>query len=199
MKRITKHVVAGTVAAAVVVGGVGSFALWSDTADLSGGSINSGSLAVQALDTTWIDASTDRPDSGKSIDLASFTAVPGDTLEGTYTVDADLTGDNMVAEVRVNSTGLSGALAAGLNATYDMYVGGEKKVSGAALGSGSTNVLIRASELAAIPAGTEDIKVVVTAKFDPDAGVNLQESSAGLSGIGVNLTQVRSGHSDFNN
>lgn len=197
MKRITKHVVAGSVAAAVIVGGAGSFALWSDTADFSGGSINSGTLAVHDLGSSWTDVSPDRADGGKSIDLASFSAVPGDTLEGTYKVDVELTGDNMVAEVRLDSAALSGTLAAGVDVTYDLYVGGVERVSDAALGTGTSNVIVRASELTAAP-GAEDVKVVVTAKFDPNASTSLQNASASLSGLGVNVTQVRAGHPDFN-
>lgn len=194
MKRITKSVVAVSVAAAVVVGGAGSFALWSESADLAGGSISAGTLAVASTGTSWTDISPDRVAGAKPINLASFSAVPGDTLEGTYTVDADLTGDNMTAEVRVNSAALSGALAAGMTATYDLYVAGTLVVDDQPLGSSASSTYVTAADLAA--GGTEDVKVVVTAAFSKDA-TDLQGATANLSGIGVNLTQVRSATPDW--
>lgn len=106
MNTKVKAGVAATAAAAILAGG-STFALWSKTAELNGGGITNGTLDVAVSQPQWYDISGDRTDKtdipalpgtqGHAITLDEFKGVPGDTIAGVFELDGALAGDNMVA------------------------------------------------------------------------------------------------------
>ncbi|PWD50942.1 hypothetical protein C8046_10040 [Serinibacter arcticus] len=100
MNKKTTGILAGTAGAALLIGG-GTFALWSDSADVAGGTITTGNLDIAAIadETEWVDASADRLDKGHVIDVAEWKAVPGDVATGEFYFSAALEGDNLVADL----------------------------------------------------------------------------------------------------
>lgn len=171
MNKTTKGALAAATAAALLVGGAGTLAFWSDSDNVDAGTIAAGelSLAPAAASPTW----TDTHDGATISDIASFRVVPGDNLvyEAAFTVNAE--GDN-------------------LDATLDID---EASVSGALLDESSVDVAVTdasGSPIAAItPAQDgETITATVTFDFPYAAATNVsQQQAADLSGIRLALTQ----------
>lgn len=203
MKKQTLGVVAGAAGAALLLSG-GTFALWSDSADVDGGKITTGNLDVDVVNTAWIDSSSDRTDAGHTIDLNTFKIVPGDTITGKFGVDVGLEGENLLAQLKLatDDGALSGDLADGLSLKYSV-----QKADGAVVATGDAagvNVDLVSSDNgnkgSAVVAGTKttdgtaDFNVVVTATFDEATSEqDLVKAQAELAGAGIELNQVRAG------
>ena len=93
MNKKTKGTLAGIAGAALLLGAGGTFALWSDTADVDGGAFRSGNLDVQADGPRWYDVSPDRDD---AVDLNS-------ELGAYLNWDADLLGEEQVVKGGVST------------------------------------------------------------------------------------------------
>ncbi|MFC8731425.1 alternate-type signal peptide domain-containing protein [Luteimicrobium sp. NPDC057192] len=110
-KTTKKSAVKGTVAAAagvaVLLGGMGTFALWNQSGDIGTGSTGTGHLTAEfPSEMTWQDK-TD----GAVHDIAnigSFKMVPGDVLVGTYDIPVSLQGENLsvTGTLDIPSTGM---------------------------------------------------------------------------------------------
>ena len=205
--RTTTGLVAGAAGAALLVGG-GTFALWSDSAAVDGGTITSGNLDVELVgEPQWQDVSADRADNPHVIDLETFRIVPGDTIEGRYGIDAALEGDNMVAVLGLAVGEASGELIAaedGVSVTYSLVdadgapVG---DVEGIAAGQTVEIRFVSADNSAKDPAlpvlpaeltGEAQYTVVVTATFDEGTPEQVRtKAAADLAGLAVSLDQVR--------
>ncbi|QBJ97351.1 alternate-type signal peptide domain-containing protein [Rhodococcus sp. ABRD24] len=108
MNKKTKGAIAAGAAALLLAGGAGSFALWSDSESLNGGTITAGTLTLSTQGTpSW-------SDQNGPIDIATFLAVPGDVL--TYKTQAVIgaTGDNLEAAITVDPTSITGDLKTAL-------------------------------------------------------------------------------------
>lgn len=81
---------------ALLVGG-SAYSLWSDSTTLSGSIAQSGLLAVEVVDSEIQDV-TD-PETPRVINLATWRAVPGDTIAVITGVDMALRGHGLVAEL----------------------------------------------------------------------------------------------------
>lgn len=204
MKKQTLGIVAGAAGAALLLGG-GTFALWSDSGDVDGGTISSGNLDVEVLNegtASWVDSSSDRTDVGHSIDLSTFAIVPGDTITGTYGIDLGLEGDNMLANLKLTSgEAATGALAPGLTIAYAVEQGGTVIATGDSAG---VDITLRSSDngnadstsAATVPAAvdaTADLSLVVTVTFEDQDDQDLTKAAATLAGASVSLDQVRTG------
>ena len=201
MNKKTTGVVAGAAGAALLLGGA-TFALWSDSAPVDGGTITAGNLDVEAVAAQWKDVSADRTDAGHAIDLDSFRIVPGDTVQGTFGFRAALEGDNMVAELSLDDLSAQGALLAELaeHATYTVLSGGTVIDSGDL--SDAEGVLFASADnsnnVAALPTlpadlGTDpNVSLVVEVTFDEDvADQDLVRANAVMADFSVTLSQVR--------
>src|SRR5699024_1190273 len=116
MKKKTTGIIAGAAGAALLMSG-GTFALWSDSAEVPDTTITSGNLAVDVVASgcdlaggdisgeapsgtwQWVDTSSDRSDSPHWINANDFRIVPGDTIEGRIGLDLALEGENIVAQL----------------------------------------------------------------------------------------------------
>ena len=197
-KKMTGFV-AGAAGAALLMSG-GTYALWSDSADVDGGAITSGNLKVDFLKHSWKDVSGDRKDSPHDIDLEDFKIVPGDTVLGKFPVDVGLEGENLVAELSfVGGGSPDGELAEGLEVTYTVLDAEGDEV---ASGSGGSVTVPLASEdngnpgdLVQVPADTDgdaEFTVEVSVTFDEDTSEReLVQSTAAVAGGSIELAQVR--------
>ncbi|MBY6539920.1 alternate-type signal peptide domain-containing protein [Rhodococcus sp. BP-349] len=101
MNKATKGAMAAGAAALLLLGGAGSYALWSDTETVVGGDINTGTLDITASPGTWTNVS-----SGASIpNINAFRMVPGDTVRYTTNVLVTAIGNNLAANVTVGTVG----------------------------------------------------------------------------------------------
>jgi len=208
MNNKTKGVIAG-IAGIALLGGGTTFALWSDSATVAGGTITNGNLEVAAIGTlAWVDASSPRVDEDHTIDPATWRMVPGDVVEGTQGLGVALQGDNLVAELTVDAP--EAVLATGVTVTYDVLHGATVVANDIPLGTTATLELAapRAGQGGA-PANTGRIIVAettvpATANFSVVINVSLDAadvfvanesvlSASVLDDIVIELEQIRSG------
>ena len=234
MNNRTKGVIAGIAGLALLTGGT-TFALWSDTTGaIAGGTIINGNLDVAAVTPiAWYDTSADRTDKASTspvsgvaahaiTDLTTWKMVPGDTVEGNLGLEVALSGDNLVANLKVATTATSG-LPAGVTVTYDVYrapitpeLGPQRVVTAGVFGVDSTLRFAapRAGQAAGAPlnaaptivvaktvtSGTANVWVVVKVAFaagttGSTASATMNASTV-LNSITATLDQVRTG-ADF--
>ncbi len=139
MNRSTKGAIAAASAAALLLGGAGSLAYWSDSEDAAGGTINSGSLtlALDACDTDWTLDST----GGTGGPLAGRLIVPGDSLTKVCTFDYTSTGAHLVSILSVGTPTFNASsdteLAAVLTADATYEVDGDPITPGGTIPAGN--------------------------------------------------------------
>ncbi|MDR0847561.1 MAG: alternate-type signal peptide domain-containing protein [Propionibacteriaceae bacterium] len=129
-------VIAAVAGAALLLGG-STYALWSATANLDGGSITAGNLNIAAGTPSAYDVSSDRTDTsaividgttlgnltGHGITQGTWKMVPGDTMALVLPYTLTLEGDNLVAALSIDP-----AAIAAITATTD----GDTPTNGAA-------------------------------------------------------------------
>ena len=130
--------IAAVVAGVVLLAGGSTYALWSDSDDVRGGTITAGDLDLKAFEAFSFDVSADRADSDSTVingaelpltfaedqagevtnlkvvddqltghsigKLATWLIVPGDTVAVLFPYTVTLRGDNLVAELTIDST-----------------------------------------------------------------------------------------------
>lgn len=95
MRSSIKAALAATAGGALLLGGAGSLAYWTDDEDITGGTVNGGSL-----DLTSADCGVGWELNGEGVTfLFSRPLVPGDVLTKTCSYVVDATGDNLRADV----------------------------------------------------------------------------------------------------
>ena len=141
-------VIAAVAGAALLVGG-STYALWQQSANMVGGTIQAGDLSIKAGTSTFWDVSEDRSDQtldaittpanengvdGTAVTLDGLTAhaipsledwtmVPGDTVALAFPYKITLDGDNMVAQLGLS---VNDAMRQALSKGYDVEVDGEE-------------------------------------------------------------------------
>lgn len=101
MSRSSRALVAGGLAAALLVGSGGTFARWYDEKSINAGSVTTGRLSLSTVgDSTWlINKADEGADADPSVpfDPAIDTIVPGDVVSYTTTVKLNIKGKNIKA------------------------------------------------------------------------------------------------------
>jgi alternate signal-mediated exported protein len=112
MKKATKGAIAAGAAGALLLGGAGSLAFWSDSQTVTGGTITAGELGLTALDAgTWkLNGTTTLTPA----QVAALRVVPGDSVVFTGSYDVRAQGDNLQATVTATGGAITGPLAAKL-------------------------------------------------------------------------------------
>src|SRR6187402_2589102 len=103
MNKLTKGTIVGAAGIALLLGGAGTFALWSDSASVDGGTVTSGTLSFNDVRPgVWKDISPDvNGGAGVDINPATFLTVPGDVLAYTSDVVVNATGTHLLANFGV--------------------------------------------------------------------------------------------------
>jgi len=92
MNKLLKGSIAGAAGIALLLGGAGTLALWNDSADFTGQNINTGELnLISTGDGDWTDP-----------EITLWVPEDSNTYTETFTVNA--AGDNLEAELTVDST-----------------------------------------------------------------------------------------------
>lgn len=180
MNKMVKGSIAGATGIALLMGGVGTFALWSETVSVADTKISSGTLDLSAAGArTWKDISTDAVSS--AFDPATDKIVPGDVVEMRQPLDVTAVGKNLKAELQL------GGVPTSWLSTLDVdvvYAGKTLDVT-----TGQTTMAFGAADLAALNAATE---VVVTFTFPTTVtGQVDQGRSLSITNATVALNQVR--------
>ncbi|AIY03643.1 hypothetical protein ART_4044 [Arthrobacter sp. PAMC 25486] len=95
MKKVTKAAVAAGAAAALMLGGAGSLALWNDSKTVDAGTITTGHLKMTSDTGKWTDAAN------AVFDPITDHIVPGDTLTFNQTVTIEADGKNLKGKLTV--------------------------------------------------------------------------------------------------
>ncbi|MDV8055840.1 MULTISPECIES: alternate-type signal peptide domain-containing protein [unclassified Rhodococcus (in: high G+C Gram-positive bacteria)] len=193
MNKATKGAIAAGAAAVLLLGGLGSYALWQDTETVAGGTINSGELnfAPTGDPGVWTDVSDDiGGDVTIGPDPSGYLIVPGDVLTYDTTYDVNFAGENLEATITANFSQVAAAgttptagstqLAAALAASAQVSVG-----TGVPLPNGA------AVELP-LTTSPQEITVKVTLVFnEATTGLIAQNGSVNLNAFTLTLDQVR--------
>lgn len=192
MNKATKGAVAAGAAAVLLLGGLGSFALWQDDETVAGGTINSGELNFEPTGTpVWTDISDDI--GGEVVigpDPSGYLIVPGDVLEYTNQYTVNSAGENLEATITAafgqvvadgaTPTPGSTQLAAALTAAASVGVG-----TGTTLPNGSAVELPLTS-----PTQTIDVNVRITFN-EATTDLIAQNGTVNLNQFTLTLDQVR--------
>lgn len=111
MNKMVKGSVAGATGIVLLMGGFGTYALWSDSSDMPGSSVTSGELDIAAGDVHWNDLATTGNDDWDPSN-SNHLVVPGDVVTRTQTFAIKGTGKNLTGTVdfapgtETNSSGI---------------------------------------------------------------------------------------------
>jgi alternate signal-mediated exported protein len=173
MHKPLKGAIALGAAGLLLLGGAGTYALWSDSVTLDGGTIGAGQLDLAVTTAgTWADVST-----GTSVPITNiddFLLVPGDVL--TYSLSATLQaeGDNLEATLEADPTSITAeeGLDDDITVTTTVSTGGVA-ITGPITEDNDGDV----------------IDVVVTLTFDEESGIESQLDTIDLSDLKLTVNQ----------
>ncbi|MCB7137270.1 alternate-type signal peptide domain-containing protein [Cellulosimicrobium marinum] len=167
-KGAAKGAVAAAAGVTVLLGGMGTFALWNQDVDLAAGEVSTGNLSATAEDFTWQDTT---PGHANAVaDVSSFTMVPGDVLVGTSTIDVEVTGENLVVEPTLS--------------------GGEDLVGTVDGLTVDTELTEDAAAVGQLTAGTHELTATVTVTYAESGSNDGMNATVDLTDVGVALQQV---------
>jgi alternate signal-mediated exported protein len=184
MKSATKAVIAGVAGIALLAGGAGSLAFWTDTKPGTAVTINSGDLSLGNIAdgaTGWSLAQSDAPGTAAAgVPFTNQLIVPGDVLSKTVQVPVVLTGTDNKATLSVGAVkaGTGTDLVSALNASI-------VSVNGTA---GATSVTLTPAQVAALPGGT--VPVVFSITFPWTTGNAVAKAQQATYTASYTLTQV---------
>lgn len=199
MNKATKGAIAAGAAAVLLLGGLGSLAVWNDSETLGGGTITSGDLSLELVPNTaaWVDASDD-VNGGVDLpiaDIANFRVVPGDVVAYTAQFDIKAEGNNLTANLTADTANVTaGTDSDELLAAITTSVSATSPTLGALPTTGTGAAVITAPNTAA-----EDQRITVRVEFAfdvttgdaPGSGDDAQNQNINLSNFTLDLTQIR--------
>ena len=181
MNKMMKGSIAGATGIALLMGGFGTYAVWSDSENLAENGVQSGQLNIDTSAGTYDDANTGAADDW----TASDKMVPGDTVTYTqaFTVKGD--GKNLAGTIKLNTQAMSPNGFAGsgsLTRTVDVV----------ASGAGATSITKdNATEFSfSDPFGTATLTATVTYTFPSSvSGTSDQNKAATTPASTFTITQ----------
>ncbi|MDI9898125.1 alternate-type signal peptide domain-containing protein [Rhodococcus sp. IEGM 1381] len=200
MNKATKGAIAAGAAAVLLLGGLGSLAVWNDSETLGGGTITSGDLSLTLVPNSaaWFDASDD-VNAGADLpiaDIAAFRIVPGDTVAYTARFNIQAEGNNLTANLTADISNI--AAGPGNGTTTDpgelldaitTTVTATGATSGALPTTGTGGAVITAPNSAA-ENQVVTVRVEFTFAIGTD-GILAQNQNINLSAFTLDLTQIR--------
>jgi alternate signal-mediated exported protein len=124
MNKMIKGSIAGATGIALLMGGFGTYALWSDSENLAASSITSGELDVAAGAVNWKDQTN-------AVWSASDLMVPGDTVTRSQQFTFKATGKNMKGTIRFAPGALTPHVSGNDAFTINVAVAGLTNITGA--------------------------------------------------------------------
>jgi alternate signal-mediated exported protein len=190
MNKLTKGAIAGAAGVALLLGGGGTFALWSSSQTVVAGPVRSGALSMDPLTpATWRDVSTDLVGGPRTIpasEVSAYRIVPGDSLEIVQNATVHATGKNLKAKLIIEPLSLMTDAA---NAAFR-----DSLVYAVNLTLNGTAVTPNSDGTFPITGIEGDSSLVYTATITFPAtvsGTTFQNSTLNLANTRVTLQQVR--------
>jgi alternate signal-mediated exported protein len=183
MNKATKGAIAAGAAAVLLLGGLGSYALWSDQETLGGGTITSGDLSLTPAASPapqWRDVSPDVAGNPKVIDPATLLIVPGDIVEYTASFTIEASGNNLLADLSADTTAITGDAAL------------RSKIATSVTATSGGTTLPTSGAKTRITSADQAVAVSVRFTFDPaTANQDAQNQSINLAAFALKLEQSR--------
>ncbi len=177
--RATKGAIAATVAGALLLGGAGSLAYWSDSKTVTGGSITSGTLSLtqetgQVCSSWTLDAAGGATTYTPGVTLV----VPGDVITKTCVYTVNASGQHLAADLTMDATSVTGsnALASALTPSATFTLGGNAVATGQDITAADNGAVLTAQISVTFASAT--------------SGLTAQGMTAGLDNIVVSLVQT---------
>lgn len=185
--KMIKGSIAGATGIVLLMGGFGTYALWSDTSDMEASGVTSGELDIASAAATWADASGD---STTAWNPNTDEIVPGDVIERTQVFTVKGSGKNLAGTIElsggaVNDAAFAKAPGPGNWLTVDVDV----TSSGGGVNETATDSNAFAFDA---PFGTQTLTAVVTYSFDEaTTSQQAQNASATMAATTFTIAQVR--------
>ena len=155
MNNTLKGALAGTAGIALLMGGFGSYALWSDSEDLAPSTVQSGELSIDTAPGSYDDARTTQVANDWAADAKM---VPGDVITYTQTFTVTGSGKNLKGTIALAPAAMSpNSFGSGLTRTVEVT---DTSSNTALSSTGPRSFSFDA------PFGTATLKAVVTYTFD---------------------------------
>lgn len=103
MNKMMKGSIAGATGIALLMGGFGTYALWSDSEQLAQNGVQSGDLTIDTVAGSYDDANTAAANDWNASDLM----VPGDKVTYTQTFTVSGSGKNLKGTIKLNALPMS--------------------------------------------------------------------------------------------
>ncbi|WP_175477241.1 alternate-type signal peptide domain-containing protein [Ruania alba] len=199
MNRIVKGSIAGGAGVALLLGGAGTFALWSESVTAEGGTVSTGNLdlALVADSEQWTDASPDVDENDTAFDPTTDSIVPGDviTFEQEFTVTA--WGKNLRAQLQIDPDSYTIAQGVSDHVTVELELNSVGTTSATITEVNATTYEIDPNS-DYDPGTTITFSGMVTITFDGDEETGANDSygeevddAVDLDELAFDLTQVR--------
>ncbi|MCR6712549.1 MAG: alternate-type signal peptide domain-containing protein [Demequina sp.] len=193
MNKTTKAAVATATGIVLLLGGAGSLAYWTDTANTGGSAttINAGTLQLTAVNVgTWTKSFNGGASS--TVTPGTFLMVPGDTLVYTQTFNVNARGQDLIFTIAPTDPTLGGALGTSTAVTKTfsppVFTSSDSSITGTA---GKYTIATAANGI-----GTGTITVTWTIAWPfanaPATDNGLKSAALTLTTGAVVLTQVAS-------
>lgn len=199
MNKIIKGSIAGAAGVVLLLGGVGTFALWNESTTAEGGTVSTGNLdlALVADTAEWADISADAD--GAAFDPNEDAIVPGDTI--TFAQDFTVTawGKNLRAELGINPTSytISPSVADHVTVELDLSADAGNPAGATVVRVDDTNFTIDPG-VDYTPGTVLTFSALVTVTFDGDETTGANDSygeevanAVVLDDLAFDLNQVR--------
>ncbi len=171
MSRTTKAVAAVGAGILLLAAAGGTFARWSESETVDGGTITAGHLDMTVTPGTWHDTQDD-----SEIDPVEFRVVPGDVLEYRATITPDLVGDNLEAELESDITSATGTMVPYVETEATLDGAASQTLTPANTGGVTFDAVVRVE----MPYGEDTVT-------DPDGG---EDTTLDLSTLEISLVQT---------
>jgi alternate signal-mediated exported protein len=195
MNKFAKGSLAAGAGLVLLLGGAGTLAYWNDTAGVTGGTIEAGTLDLKVKEHEAGKAGTWYHQGDVIDDASTWAIVPGDEL--TYEVDLSLiaVGNNMAGEIALNQDFVISE-AAGQQITVDLEVAdGEALPNGVKLSTTAEDTLEFTGQIGAETApATLPVQVTVSFPFDEAEDQNSSKGAVvNLEKVNFTATQTPAG------
>lgn len=178
MKKVTKAAIAAGAAGALMLGGAGTLALWTDDTNVDAGSVSTGHLTMETAGAgVWADASVGAANT--AFNPATDHLVPGDKV--TYKQNVTIGADGKNLKGTLTETGLTGGSV--LPTDVDVALTVDRNVVGVSQDAGTGVITFGAAAQYTVPV-TVTITFAQTAEGDMDALLD-------LGALTLTLNQVR--------
>jgi alternate signal-mediated exported protein len=178
MNKMIKGSVAGATGIVLLMGGFGTYALWSDSQTVDAGKVQSGSLEIESAGAaSWEDQSSGAATTSWA--PATDRMVPGDKVQLTQPLDVTATGKNL--KVKLSVSGVTSTFDSDLVMTLT-YAGKSVTVPG-----GAGELVYGPADLADLSTATEAVATFTL----PNGVTDNMNETVDLSKAVVHVDQVR--------